>query len=199
MRLIEKPLPRHGNMKFKVVIAPETEPITAAEVRAYGKIDSTGEDILIESMIMAVREVAESWLGRALIEQTIEAYFDWWPDNPVKLPRPPLLSVSSIVTVSEEGSETLYSVDNYYVRTETEPGEIIIKAGAVAPINTDRYHGGFKITYQAGYSDNADEVPQGIKVGLMEWVLHAIENRIVDREPPEMARPLLGAFFKRRI
>ena len=200
MPLIEKPLPGHANMVFKVVIPPESEPITAEEVRSLGRIETDAEDTLIETMITAVREIAESWLGRALLEQTIEASFDYWPENPVKLPRPPLISVDSIVTVDEENQETLYSVDNYFFRTSSnQKGEVIIKNGAAAPTNTDRYYGGFKITYTAGYGDQVEDVPQGIKLGLMEWVLHAVENRIISREPPEMAMPLLGAYRIRNI
>jgi len=101
------------------------------------------------------------------------------------------MSVSSITTLSEEHSEVLYSFDNYFVRTDVEPGEVIIKNGCAPPINTDRYFGGYKITYMAGYGD-AEDVPQEIKAGLWEWVVFALENRVITRDPPEMARPLLG-------
>lgn len=199
MALIPKSLPSHGNLIFKVTTAPTTEPITAAEVRAYAKIDTDAEETLIESFIVAVRQAAEAWLGRSLLEQTITAYLDWWPDEVVKLPRPPLISVTSIATLDEDDSATTYSSDNYFVRTDIDPGEVVVKSGSSPPINTDRYHGGYRIVYTAGYGDETTDVPTGIKIGLMEWVLYVIENRIVGREPPEDAMPLLGTFRIKKI
>jgi uncharacterized phiE125 gp8 family phage protein len=199
MSLIAKSLPSHGNIIFLVSIPPSVEPITADQVKSWGKIDTDAEDTIIESLIVAVRQVAEPWLGRALIQQTITAEFDWWPENPVKLPRPPLISVSSIYTVDEDDSETTYSSDNYFVRTNTEPGQIVIKNGCSPPINTDRYFGGFVVEYLAGYGDEADDVPKAIQQGLIEWVLDALENRVVNREPPDKALPLLKAYRLMKI
>ena len=194
MALIEKPLPGHGNMKFKVTEAPEIEPITADEVKDYCSIDTDAQDTLIDSLITAVRQAAEPWLGRALIEQTITAYLDHWPDNPVRLPRPPLVSISSIVTLSEEDAATTYDSDNYYYNANVEPGQVVVKAGCSPPINTDRYYSGYRIIYLAGYGEEATDVPQIIRTGLLEWVQFALENKVVDRDPPQIARALLGAY-----
>lgn len=192
--LIAKPLPNHGGLIWSVTTAPVIEPIDADDVKDWGKIETDAEDTLIESLITAVRQVAEPWLGRSLIEQTIMSTLNFWPDNPVRLPRPPLISVSSISTIDEEGNSTTYSTDNYFVRTDIVPGEVVVKNGSAPPINTDRYYGGFQVVHVSGYGDEASDVPMSIRHGLIEWVLHALENRQVDREPPDNAMPLLGAY-----
>jgi uncharacterized phiE125 gp8 family phage protein len=198
--LIDKKLPADGNMIFSITDPPCREPITAANVREYGRIDTEAEDALLGSMITAVREVAEGWMGRALITQEITASLDWWPEKGiVVLPRPPLIEVVSIKTLTEGGAKTTYSKDSYYTRADIVPGRIVIKNGATPPINTDRTHGGYEIVYDAGYGDKVTDVPQGIRTGLIEWVLFAYENRVVDREPPENAMPLLGHYQLRRI
>ena len=199
-RLIPKPLPDHGNLVWQVNIVPEVEPITVAQVKSWGKIETTAEDDVITTLITAIREVAEAWLGRALIEQRIVSTLDYWPENGiVNLPRPPLMSVVKIETLDEEDTATLYSSNNYFVRTDVEPGQIIIKNGCSPPINTDRYYGGFKITHTNGYGYEAADVPAALKQGLIEWVLDALENRQIDREPPNMALPILGRYKLKRI
>ncbi len=200
MALIKPRLPVHGGMVFNITDQPSREPITAANVCEYGRIDTTAEDTLIGSMITAVRQVAEGWMGRALITQEITVNLDWWPEGGVvKLPRPPLIEVVSIKTINEEGTKTTYSTDSYYTRVDIAPGQIVIKTGSSPPINTDRAHGGYEIIYDAGYGNAVTDVPQGIRTGLIEWVLYAYENRVVDREPPENAMPLLGHYQLRRI
>lgn len=186
-------MPNHGNLAWKVTTEPIEEPISTSFVKSYSKIETDEDDTMIGNLITAVRQVAEPWLGRALISQTITSYLDWWPDDVIKLPRPPLVSVTGVYTIDEEDGETEYNIDNYFVRTEIEPGELVIKNGAAAPINTDRYHGGFKIVHTNGYG-TADDIPQLLKFGLVEWVLFAIENRITSRQPPEEAKPLLEAY-----
>lgn len=187
-------------MIFNVTDPPCREPITAANVREYGRIDTTAEDTLIGSLITAVRQVAEGWMGRALITQEITVSLNWWPEKQiVKLPRPPLIEVMSIKTVNEQGTKTTYDTDSYYTRVDIIPGQVVIKTESSPPINTDRVYGGYEIVYDAGYGDAVADVPQGIRTGLIEWVLFAYENRVVDREPPENAMPLLGAYQLRRI
>ena len=187
-----------SNLVWRVTTAPSVEPITVAEVKTHARIETSEEDTYIGNLITAIRQIAESWLGRALIQQTITATMDWWPEV-VKLPRPPLISITSIKTISELDTKTTYDSSAYYVRTDIEPGQIIIRDGSTPPINTDRYHGGFEIVYLAGYGDEAADVPQAIKFGLLEWVADAYENRIIDREPPEDAMPLLMAYRINRI
>lgn len=199
MAIINKPYPSHGNLVWEVTEAPTTEPITVDEVKAWGKIDTTAEDTVIESLITAIRELAEAWLGRALIEQEITSTLDFWPKEIIKLPRPKLISVSSIVTLNEDDEETAYSSTNYFVRTDVQPGQIVIRNGCTPPINTNRYYGGYKIVHLNGYGDAAADVPQALRQGLIEWTLHALESRITDRDPPDNAMPLLARYQIKKI
>ena len=192
--LIQKPLPNHGNLVWQITTKPAVEPITTTEVKNWGKIETSAEDSIIENLITAIRQMAESWLGRALIEQTITSTLDFWPGIIVKLPRPPLISITSISTIDEEDNETTYSTDNYFARIDIEPGQAVIKNGSSPPINANRYYGGFKIIHVNGYGDEAADVPQDLKQGLIEWVLFALENRLVNREPPENAIPTLKKY-----
>jgi uncharacterized phiE125 gp8 family phage protein len=193
--LLADPLPSDGNRLWKVKTPPTIEPISVAEVKAFARIDGDDEDIIIEGFIKAVRENAESYLGRALIQQTIRLVMDFWPDEVINLPRPPLISITQVATLDEDDTETEYSSDNYYIINEAVPGKLVIKNGASSPTNTNRYHGGFLIEFLAGYGTDSDDVPAPIRLGLWKWVAAIYENRTYDsKEPPPEARVDLDIF-----
>lgn len=197
--IISKSLDRKGNRRLYLVTAPAVEPITVAEVKAFARIDGTTEDTLIEGFIEGIRGQMESYLRRALIEQTWAVQMDYWPSDIIELPMPPLISIISVVTLGEDATETEYDSDNYYTITGAEPGEIVIKNGVTPPYNSDRYHGGYKITYIAGYGNEADDVPQMIREGLKLWVTDFYETRITKSEPPDSVKELVKPYRMIRI
>ncbi len=183
-----------GNRKWDVTTAPTLEPITAAEVKTYARIDGDDEDTLIGTFITAVRQATEQYLGRALITQTITLSMDYWPSLVIELPRPPLISVTSVSTVDEDDTSTTYSSDNYYVRTVGDPGTIVIKRDGTLPINTDRDFGGFEIVYTAGYGATASDVPAAIREAMKLWVAMIYETRVPIKDPPEIAKTLMDFY-----
>lgn len=186
---------KDGNAYWKITTGPIVEPISLSEVKSWAKIDGAEEDNIILDMIQAVRESAENWLGRALLEQTITLVMDYWPDvGYIELPRPPLLSVNSYMILGEDDSESEYDSDNYYIDTISEPGRLIICQGATLPVNYDRDYAGHKITYKAGYGDETTDVPAQIRQGLLMWIASLYENREMDSKPPPDARRLLQLY-----
>lgn len=193
--LIEKPLPIDGNMSWKVTTAPAIEPVSVDDFKLFARIDGTAEDHMIQDLSVSIRELTELWLGRALIEQSITLVMDWWPETKfLRLPRPPLISITSVVTVDEDDVETTYLNTKYYVDTVSEPGRLIIKQDTTAPENTDRDYAGFKIVYKAGYGTTTSSVPSMIRDGIKLWAAYAYENRIIPDTPPQEAAKLLKPY-----
>ena len=180
---------------FKIVIQPGSEPITADDVKEFSRIDTDAEDSLIESFIVAVRQAAETYLGRSILTQTIDYYFDYWPKGEViELPRPPLISVTSLIAINEDGTEETISSDNYYVVPEALPGRIVLKAGLSGLTITPRTSAGYKIKMKAGYGFNSIDVPYAIRQGLLQWVAYIYETRNFQPEPPPEALGFLSFF-----
>ncbi len=193
--LIPKDLPKDGNRAWKVTTAPAIEPVTLAELITFGRLDSGVEDTMLEGFLEAARQATESYLGRALIEQSITMKMDWWPGTVVELPRPPLISITKVATLDEDDTETTYSSDNYYVITEGIPGKIILKQSVTAPQNTDRNYGGYLIEFKAGYGTMANDVPRPIREGIMLWAAAAQATRVLDsKNPPPEAKSKLDLF-----
>jgi uncharacterized phiE125 gp8 family phage protein len=188
------PLNQKANRAWNVTTPPAIEPVTLEEVKLWGRIDGSEEDDILDSLISTVRENMELYLGRALISQTLTMYLDYWPGNIVKLPRPPLISVTSISTLDESDAATIYDSDNYYLMTNAVPGEIIIKQGVEFPYNYDRDRGGFKIIWVAGYGALASNVPATIRDAIKQWVVDSFDNRVVSSDPPDSMRKKLMSF-----
>lgn len=189
--IIPKPLPKHANRAWRVTTDPTDEPITKAELKFYARIDGTYEDDFLDDIIKTVRQLAEEYMGRAIITQSITMSMDWWPGEQVELPRPPLIDITSIKTLGEDGSTlSTYSSDNYFTDVNSEPGKVVIKNGVTFPENNDRRQGGYQIIFRAGYG-GADDVPEPIRTGLIAWATWIYENRKIISKPPEQAQAAL--------
>lgn len=196
--IIPAPLSGDGNMQWKVT-APSTDlPISVDEAKFMGRIDGDYEDDLIGSLIQSVSDAVERYIGRALLIQTLTASLDFWPENPIKLPRPPLVSITSVNIVQEDLTSTEYSSDNYYARIITTPGELVLKDGVTPPENTDRYHGGFEIVFVAGYG-TTDDIPSAIKDAIKLWTVVLYETRTAPSDPPPEIKGLLDFYRIRRV
>ncbi len=172
------------NMIWKISIQPTSEPVSVEEVKEYARIDGSEEDNLLTSFIESSRIKVENFLGKALINRTMELTFDNWSKHIILLPSPPLVSITSVVTLDEDDTATTYDSDNYYIRTEAIPGEIIIKKESTLPTNTERDKGGYKITYVAGYGTNPEQIPASIREAIKMFVTERYEKRVTDDSIP---------------
>lgn len=190
---------KFGNPAWQVTTPPAIEPITAEDVKLFARIDGTEEDTLIESFITAARENAEAYLGRAFITQTITLKMDWWPQEKLPLPRPPLIAITAVETLDEDGTATTYDSSNYYVITEDIPGLLVLKQGVSAPYQTVRDYGGYQVRYTAGYGTLATDVPAAIREGLKLWATKMYEDRVMTTEPPQETKAMFNSYKVHRI
>ena len=84
-------------MNLVLDTGPVSEPISLAEAKRQlrREADFTDDDVYIESLIKAARDVAETLSLHAMLTQTWKLYLDEWPDgDAIELPKPPLQSVT---------------------------------------------------------------------------------------------------------
>lgn len=174
-------------MSLKLITPPTTEPITLQEAKNHLRVDVTDDDILIQSLITAAREYCEAFQNRAYITQTWEMTLDFFPQMPLKIPKPPLQSVISIKYTDQDNIETVFAPINYVVDTDSEPGRIALTPGASWPNVVLKPISGVKIRFTAGYGD-ATKVPMMVKQAMLLLIGHWYENReaATDRVPKEI-------------
>lgn len=192
--LSEEAVDKKGNRHWIITSGPSVEPVTLDEIKTFARIDGTDEDDLLTNFIKASRKRVELFLGQSLITQTIRLTMDTWEVREIELPMSPLISVTSVETLDEDGVATTYSSSYYYVMTDPIPGKLVIKKDYTLPENTDRDYGGFRITYTAGYGATASSVPDEIKEAIKIDVTKLYETRDFQTPLPPPAKIYLDSF-----
>jgi len=152
-----------------------TDNIADASLGAAVPSDNTTGDAQILRFIKSAREEAEKRMRRYLITQTLDAYFDSFPDcdrsgnRMVKLP--PLQSVTAITYVDTDGIEQTLDVAQYQVDATGDCGRIIPAYGYDWPSTRDQMNA-VKIRFIAGYGAAAD-VPEPIK----DWIKQRVKQK----------------------
>ncbi len=150
-----------------LITPPALEPVTLVEAKAHLRVESAQDDTLITALIVAARQSAEIWLGRALITQTWRLLEDAAPEGRfLELPRAPLLSVTHVKSYDDTDAATIFPASAYFVDTARQPGRVVLRVGAVWP-TVSRAANGFEVQFAAGYGPAASDVPAAIRQGLL--------------------------------
>lgn len=157
------------------------EPITPAIAKAHLRVDGPDEDALITSLATMAREFFEEETERALVETTWTLQLDRFPRSrhePIRIPRPPLRSITSITYRDTAGATQTWDASKYEVVT---PAGTLPRQGEVYPAVDETYpdtrsgSGAVTITFEAGYADGA--VPELIQRTLLVILGDLYENR----------------------
>lgn len=167
---------------IKSTSAPAEEPITLAEAKGHLKVDFSADDSYISALIAAARQEVEQYCSISLVSQTFEQAFDGFPASTRKNPhqslmlwRSPLVSVTSIVYISESGDSVTENSDNYAVDTHSQPPRISPVYGYSWQSAQD-IPASVVVTFVAGYGD-ASDVPAPIKQAMLLMIGSWYDNR----------------------
>lgn len=112
-----------------VTVAPTTEPVTLAEVKAQCLIESDDDDAPLTRLIKAARSHVEEYCNARWAEQTIVCQCDRFTDF-ARLSEGPLKSVTSIAYVDASGAtqtidEAVYEacIDGLEPSIQLKPGQ----------------------------------------------------------------------------
>lgn len=163
------------NGRLKLITGPSLEPVTPAEVRAFGRISSDVADGTLTPMIKSARNTAEDYQNRAYITQTWELVFDGFPDCPIQIPKPPLISLVSVTITDINGTATIMTLTDFLVDTSGAYGAISLKYGKSWP-SVIPERAGVVIRFTCGYGAAASNVPDKIKEAITLAVVSRYDN-----------------------
>ena len=173
-------------MGLRLKTPPKKEPVSLKEAKAYLRVDTSTEDGLIEHLIKASRQAIEAYTNRCLLEQTwsfeINAGYaaarsdDLYLDASkskgmlgIEIPRSPFLKLEGDPVLCD--GENSKSLKDYKLDT----------VGPVARIHFGHSllndQGFVRITFKAGYGEEATSVPAPLKQAALMLVGTAYENR----------------------
>jgi uncharacterized phiE125 gp8 family phage protein len=180
-------------MSLRIVTPPTSEPVTLAEVRMHVRIDSTADDALLASLVIAAREMVEHELQRSLIARTYELTLDEFPDSTIELPMGPIaasggLSVSSVIYTDTLGSTQTVSSADYLVDGYSDVPRLTPVSGwPTAQV----VQNAVRVVYTSGHA-NASLIPAAIKTWIELHAAHFYENREAAAGASLTALPFLG-------
>jgi uncharacterized phiE125 gp8 family phage protein len=165
-------------MILKLSIAPTTEPVSLEQARRHCRIDDVEENTYLTDLITTARQYVEELCG-PLITQTWEQYEDDWPGGEVlRIGKPRLQSVTSVIYTDEDGAAATLAAANYTVAIEDERWPaVVLKPDYDWPTVTLLNTNPIKITLVCGYGATGATVPLPLRQAILLLIGHWYEER----------------------
>jgi uncharacterized phiE125 gp8 family phage protein len=152
--------------------------LTLEDAKQHLRQDSGDEDATIQRCINGAVKIASNHMDRALGLQTFAgSLHGGFGCGPIEIPILPVRSIDSVEYVDQDGvTQTMPDTDYTLIdRGEDMPAWLALAYGAAWPSARCQL-GAVTVTLTAGY-DDAIQMPDDIKVGLLLLVGHLFENR----------------------
>lgn len=188
-------------MHYRETSQPAAEPVTVAQAKQQLRIDNSAEDASLQTYIVAARQMVEKMMQRSIYARNVRLTLDTFPvydsDSScgagesaalawyfralaIRLPRPALISVTSIYYRSDDGNFVLLSPESYVTDATSEPARIMPAPGYTWPALNAYVPSQVEIDFVSGtYGDGVliDTCPQTIKLAILLLVGHFYANR----------------------
>lgn len=112
-------------MALSIVTQPKLWPVTLDEAKTHLRVTATDEDELIFDLIRGATYWAENYTRTRVLTQTWKYFLDKFPGDIIKLPYPPVASVTHVKYYNSSNVQTTLVEDtDYRVDTDSEPARI---------------------------------------------------------------------------
>lgn len=190
-------------MALAITSAPTSELLSVEEAKRHLRLMSSDLDDEVQSKIRAARDYCERWTQRTLRTSTIRTLkIDrWWgatcdyqasginrysdDRNALRLPWPPLLTVSGITYYDTDNASQTLGSSNYQVELSTDGGGRVIWASTATIPALYARQDAVTITFTTGYA-SADAAPpvamEAMKLAVsMLWPGRESERELNER------------------
>jgi uncharacterized phiE125 gp8 family phage protein len=148
---------------------PLVEPLTYDDIKAFLRLPSDDDAVLVTSYITQAREKVEEDAGIYCITQKRDVVFDDFPDDPIQVPFEPLTAVDSIKVTSVAGVQSTVAAAVYQVDLASSPPRVYPADNQYWPTDIRRM-AGIVMRCSVGYGATGASVP--------ETALHAMRYLI---------------------
>jgi uncharacterized phiE125 gp8 family phage protein len=152
-----------------------TDNIADSSLGAGAPATNTTSDPDLTRLIIQARRAAERKTRCALITQTWDLSLDAFPSWELRVPKPPLQSVTSITYVDTDGVTQTLAADQYLVDIKSQPGLITPAYGLVWP-STRAQSNAVTIRFICGFGAAAT-VSDETKQWMLVRIKHQYDNR----------------------
>jgi len=180
-------------MKLVQVTPPSSEPLSVADAKAFMRVSHDLDDTLIGSLISTARKRAEDITNRSLASATWALYFDAKPSGRFELPKPPLVSVSSVRgLISGVWEDLSHSLDD-----KADPATLLIDDER----QVDDEINSVAVEYTSGYVTLPDAILTWMKVMVSTWYeqRETFTERSIENLPRTFVDCLLDSYRVRIV
>lgn len=166
------------------VTAPATPLVSVADAKAHLRVDHSDDDTLISARIAAATNFVEGptgILGRALITQTWRLTLSSAPSGSLRLPLPPVQSVSAVTYYDDSNTLQTFGAPNYRLFSAGEFDLLELTDGANWPTLYSRSDA-LTVEFVTGMGDDPADVPEEIRLAVIILTAHWYENREIMAE-----------------
>jgi uncharacterized phiE125 gp8 family phage protein len=188
-----------SRMSITIIAPPASEPVSLAEAKLFLRIDHNAEDALIATLIAAAREAVEAGCGRALMTRRVRESIDVWrreAANGAVLGVGPVTDIVAVRLLADNGAQSLIDPERYRLDGHRDRPRVVFPEGFPATL---RSAGGVEIEYDAGFANDAADLPIALRVATMQIVASLYELRQGESPIPETARALMRPFAPVRL
>lgn len=190
---------RSGLGPVELVTAATLRSVSLDEFKSQQRIDGSDEDSYLLDLIASAERYVERRTGRQLLTATFDVRITRWWNGRLKLPRPPLASVTGVYYYDTAGTETTVTSSDYIVRTpQFEPGTIERAPSATWPVvEADRLFP-IRVRFVAGATSGANvsaELRHLVRLVASHWYANreGVVIGTIATEVPQGIDALVGA------
>jgi uncharacterized phiE125 gp8 family phage protein len=153
---------------------PEAEPLSVSDAKAYLRVETDDDDVLIASLIAAARSHVEAMGRCALLTQSWRLVLDGWPpDGRIKPKLAPLSAIAAARVYDEAGAAHAVDPENFVL--DAAQGVIAVRPCSLP--QPGRAAAGIEIDVVAGFGDASSDVLPALMQALRMLVAHWYDNR----------------------
>jgi uncharacterized phiE125 gp8 family phage protein len=191
-------------MGIELITDATVEPISLELAWSHLRLDPEGDplgtpdDLWLTTVgIPAAREACEDFLGVALAQKVYSVTLDRFPCAAIELAWPPLVEITTVTYVGQDGVEMTLPADSYTV-DKSLPVPWLLPVIGSWPAAADVANA-VRVNYLAGYTPA--NIPAKLKVAVLLMLEHMFKNRgaVTDKSSFEMPLGIEYLLRPRRV
>jgi uncharacterized phiE125 gp8 family phage protein len=164
------------NLQVRVKTDITSEPVSASEAKLFTKVTGTAEDTMFTILISSARQALEKYTASSFAEKTLHATWVKMPDdNELELPYGPVIAVSKVYKIDDEGTETELVLNTDYHIYGDQDAIVKVESFWSSGIALDY---SVRVEYTAGYGHtNTETLPSPLKQAILKQIATDYEFR----------------------
>lgn len=156
---------------------PDVDPVELPDMKRFARVEIDDDDTLLTTLIKAATISVEAFLHRKLISQSLTIRYDNGFPGEIRPIFAPILSVTSVSYIDTDGAtQTLVDGTDYETDINSEPARIRPAFDTSWPTPRNTFNAVTAVVV-AGYGTKCDDVPEVIRLAIMQAATDMYENR----------------------